>query len=372
MSLALADPEVLDLFAGPGGWDEGLRILDPDFAARTVGVEWDEAACATAEAAGHRRVCADMRSSRPVLGRYKGIIASPPCQGFSIAGLRLGAEDAGRILRHIRRVLGAGRWLKPSLAAWHDDKSELVLEPLRWVLGVMPEWSCWEQVPGVLPIWEAAAEVLRAAGYSVWTGIITSERYGVPQTRRRAVLIASRTREVHEPIATHSRFYTRDRDRLDEGVLPWVSMADALAWGMTERPSMTVTAGGTRSGGAEPFGNGARQGMLRELHAGKWQMATGTRPRSSVRHADEPAPTFAFGHDAASHVWTPAGMTPVEVVAWKLNQADVNVRVTVQEAGILQSFPADYPWWGRQGKQYEQVGNAVPPLMATAVLSVVL
>ena len=36
---------------------------------------------------------------------------------------------------------------------------------------------------------------------------------------------------------------------LDPGVLPWVSMEQALGWGMTERPNMSVTGGGTGAGG---------------------------------------------------------------------------------------------------------------------------
>ena len=359
-------PRIIDRFAGPGGWDEGLRMIG-----RTdvIGIEWDASACETARANGHARVQADVALLDPedfVAEHLAGVapeggIDSPPCQGFSAAGKGLGRGDTPHVLSAVARI-GAGERvdlvLKELCAQCADPRTALVLEPLRWALALRPAWLAWEQVPAVLPLWEACAEILRGAGWSVWTGMLQAEQYGVPQTRKRAVLTASRHRAVGRPVPTHSRFHVRDRTRLDPGVLPWVSMAQALGSGMTGRPSMTDTGGGSATGGAEPFGNAARQGMLRELGAGRWAMGDVRAANGTVRAIDEPSAALTASMDNGNFAWR-----------LRSNSEDgASTRVTIEQAAILQSFPPDYVWCGTKSAQYQQVGNAVPPLLAAHIL----
>src|SRR5690606_18173394 len=239
--------------------------------------------------------------------------------------------------------------------------------------GAPYEWLAFEQVPTVLPVWEAYADHLRAEGYSVATGVVHAEQYGVPQTRKRAILVARRDgREARLPAPTHSRYYPRTPRKLDEGVLPWVSMAEALgataqAWeaakrmgsGMVERhgqrpgrpldvPAFTIRAS---AGGMEPGGFYWRP-VVEVDGDTSW---TTRRPSPTVVGSFRPDVIAAPGYRKPGD--PPRQKTPG------------SVRVTHEEAATLQSFPPGYPWQGSSSKRYQQIGNAVPPLLARAILA---
>ncbi len=331
-----------DLFSGAGGWD--LAAAQLGIHAR--GVENMKEARATRDAAGLTTIHDDVWTFRPD-GKADGLIASPPCQTFSAAGKGSGRKALDDVLRLIDKDVPLYKSLLRSMAAdLGDERTALVLTPLHFALRGTYEWLAWEQVPTVLPVWEACAERLRRDGWHVWTGLLHAEQYGVPQTRKRAFLLASRHAPVAPPPPTHSRYYPRAFWKLDDDVLPWVSMSEALGWGLMRRPSPTVTGGGTETGGAEPIA--------------KWVERWTTRPDWAYHRPS----TTIVGSFKPEIVAAPGYRTTVS-----RQNAPNSVRVTVQEAGVLQSFPADFPWQGAKGKQFLQAGNAVPPGLALAALS---
>lgn len=309
------------------------------------------------------------------------LIASPPCQAWSMAGQRKGEQDIARVHALTAAIVGkpsrftlktnantrpnegehrkrpegltragdqpaptvdsfAQRWEIAADAPdeWADPRSRLVTEPIRWIKALRPTFVALEQVPPVLDYWHVVAGYLREWGYSTWAGILSAERYGVPQTRRRAILMASLAGPVHPPQPTHQEYRSGELQMTLEGeLLPWVSMAQALGWDSPEVPAPTVTGGGTDTGGAEVFGRGGRE----RIEKARW----------TTKRPDD--------YDAEGNYNGERSM-------------DNAVRVSVTEAAILQSFPPDYPWdaaGNSRSAQFQQIGNAVPPLLARAILS---
>ena len=157
-----------------------------------LAIETDEWACATSRAAGHECLQADVAALDPAsLGPVWGVIGSPPCQAYSSAGKGLGRQDKPLVIACAHELAAGNDSRQERLAQCRDSRSLLTVEPLRYVLALRPRWVALEQVPAVLELWSVFAELLAAHGYHTATGVLSAERYGVPQTRKRAFLIAS-------------------------------------------------------------------------------------------------------------------------------------------------------------------------------------
>lgn len=392
---------VVDPFAGPGGWSTGIRRLG----IHDIGIEVDPWACATRAAAGHRTIRADVRRMPldHLKGRVWGAVMSPPCQAFSSAG----KGEARAALAQLHRCIVAGDW------AGRGIPGAEILEVGRWAETLHPSWVACEQVPPALPLWRAYAARWRAMGWSVWAGLLCAADFGVPQTRTRAFLLAQTDgRPVHPPAPTHCR---GGSDSLFGALSPWVSMAEALGWTGQDTPARTLC--GERSPRwmyGDPDGTHGRtvvrtqnrQGNARErvdyersvdepapTVLGSWdngdtrwelnrrQQHDGTPVRPIG--IDEPAPTLSATAGAKSQwVW----QRPATTVAGDprlsgpgRNDPDEpgsqygenSVRLTIEEALVLQSFPADYPVQGTKTARFRQVGDAVPPLLAEHVVRAV-
>jgi len=193
---ALSAP-VLDIFAGHG-WGTACQVLGID----EIGIEIDRRACETRRNAGMRTVQGDTRDFDPrEWAGVEGLIASPPCQDFSVGGLRKGLDG---------------------------ERGKLVFEAMRYAEAIRPRWILFEQVPQVFDIFVSFAERLRELGYHTRVDIVRCETLGIPTVRKRVILSAHRDRPVRALDQTHSRFYPRNPQRMDAGMFPCVSMREAL------------------------------------------------------------------------------------------------------------------------------------------------
>lgn len=340
----------------------------------SIGVEWDEATCETRRAAGLltttvRNVAALGPCDDEVVAANV-LTGGPPCQSFSVAGNRKGHQAleqvkslATRLATHDDPIKFEKTWqdVKRKTDDMSDDRTGFVLQPLRWIMeaklkrGKAYDVVVLEQVPTVLPVWKHYAKLLRQVGYAAEAHVLHAEDFGVPQTRRRAVLIAQWDPEnVHRPVpfpdATHQR-YRKGATRLPEqnaperqedgslfavprkgkeSVRPWVAMQDVL----TDRPRDFEVVSNYGSGG-DPRNRGRRT-------------------------SDQPAATIT-GKVRRNRVFLLK-----ETKSGNKEIGEELERLTFEEAGLLQSFPRKYPW--RSTDVAQQIGNAIPPLLSLHIL----
>jgi DNA (cytosine-5)-methyltransferase 1 len=320
----------LDAFSGCGGLSLGLKRagfriagaieIDP-LAVETyrlnhaeVEAVWE---CDIRELTG-TRILEDLGLARGELDLLAGC---PPCQGFS----------SMTTLNGKRRVV--------------DDRNQLIEEFARLVDELRPKAVLMENVPGLAgdQRFKRLLKRLSGSGYDVDDGvrILDAADFGVPQHRRRLVLMASLAGKLK--FARSRRVRRSVRDAIG-GLGPAGRSGDPLH-DLPERRSESVAA----MIAAIPKNGGGRLDLPLEKQLACHRETTGFKDVYGRMAWDRPAPTITGGcHNPSKGRF----LHPRE-----------NRAITLREAALLQGFPRDYKFSTRRGKlaAAAMIGNALPP-----------
>lgn len=343
---ANGDPVVIaDLFAGCGGLSlgaaEACRALGLQ-AEHALAVELDDNAAAIfaknfpqsdlrarpieelVDGEVGARLTVRERRLRSDVGDIDLLIAGPPCQGHS------------DLNNHSRR---------------DDPKNALYLRALRFAEVARPRHLIIENVPGVahdrLGVVRTSVDVLTRLGYAVETVVLNADDFGVPQRRRRHVLVASRGTAAPT-----------------EGLTSLHAPTRPVSWAIDD---LEVGALG------DVFENPARHAAINfnrikylfdhdlyELPDAQRPDCHRLKPHSYLAvygrmHPDRPAPTITAGFGSTGqgrfvHPFEPRTLTP-------------------HEAARVQGFPDFFDFSACRGRRalQQMIGNAVPPRLAYAL-----
>ncbi len=374
--------KTIDLFCGAGGITEGFHqagyvcLYGNDVMPEAIQTFKFNHPDAIADCRAVEEVePAEIRESLDLKPGELDILAGgPPCQGFSI-------NAPERFL--------------------NDPRNRLFKYYESFLKEFQPKAFLFENVPGLLSLGDGRVfrqilKIFTGLGYSVTTKILFSAHYGVPQKRWRLILLGSRLGEVAPPEPTHlamgranfrgGRTMTfqlneSDRKRLPLAVtvseaigdLPRLEMGEGaeLIGYTTEAHSayagmMRNPAGVTYNHYAAKLSkqNAARMKYVKP--GGSWRDIPHELLPKGMQQARRSDHTQRYGR---LHPDGLAGtvMTKCDPHWGSVFLPDQDRALTVREAARFQSFPDTYQFLGSRVSQYEQVGNAVPVLMAKAI-----
>lgn len=377
----------IDLFAGAGGLSTGLASAGfkclyanevSSSYSKTLKANHSETFIETGDI---REI--DAGSVRVSLQIEKGALdllaGGPPCQGFSVNAPVRSAQD---------------------------KRNHLFRDYLRFVEEFEPKVVLIENVPGMVSFEQgetvrAILESLRALGYHVDVRIVYAAHYGVPQMRWRTVFVANRMGiepALFFPVPTHKasgrpNFTTKFNGRsliLNENQVNKYAMRDFVTVdeAISDLPEIENGSGSEvteyRTGPMSNFQEMCRanSGVLKNHKCARLGPANLARlphipPGGSWR--DIPFDILPKGMKRArrsDHTKRYGRLHPDGIGSTILTKCDPHwgtyihpsqQRVlSVREAARIQSFPDQVEFMGSMTEQYEQVGNAVPPLLAKA------
>ncbi|WP_435246025.1 DNA cytosine methyltransferase [Streptomyces sp. NRRL F-5630] len=370
---------VVDLFSGAGGFSAGFHAYRPHGSEPSpfrslAAVEMDAAAAATyaANFPGTHVSAVKIEDWDPT--PYEGvdvIMGGPPCQGFS----GLNRDD-----------------LKKKPPKSEDPRNQLWREYVRVVQAIKPKIFVVENVdrflrsPEYVALSAATEDDGPLADYHLTEKVLNAADYGVPQARRRAIVIATR-KDLGEPLRHPAPTHSRTAEQLALGEAerrPWVSVWDAV-FARTARVGLRKDLAARTS---EVLGTTLPGPFVgTDLHIGR-----NPTPLSLARY--EAIPPGGNRHDLVGQTRIINGEAVyLSTESWDNHRSgsgdvmgrlhkdrpSVTIRtefykpekgrylhptknrpITHWEAALIQGFPDNFKWHGSKIQIARQIGNAVP------------
>ena len=341
---------ILDLFSGAGGFSYGME-MNKHFET-AVATDFNEKALATFShnMPNTKTICGDITNEKVKMqiietSKKLGvnmIIGGPPCQGFSLKGKKLGLNDPRNYL--FKEYLNIVNELQPNV---------FVIENVKAILSTSAGWFKNQIIDEV-----------KKMGYFVEYGVLTATDFGVPQTRQRAIFICCKDKAIQLPVPNCKNIVTV-RDAISDLAYLNASEGNDISEYKTKPESKYQEL--MRKNSAMLFNHKASKHAKIAIEKLKMIPAEGGKEylpeemRGRQRFSgtwgrlkwDNPSPTIDTRFDACSNGTN--------------NHPFLNRAITPREAARLQSLDDKFMFIGSKFYIRQQIGNAVPPLMAKAI-----
>ncbi|NEQ97237.1 MAG: DNA cytosine methyltransferase [Cyanothece sp. SIO2G6] len=329
----------IDLFAGAGGLSSGLvaegfkvvvAVENDPTAAKSYGLNHPD----TAMVVDDIRNCTGpqlLKTAGLKAGELDLLTGCPPCQGFST-------------LRTKRRTVQAT-----------DSRNDLIAEVLRLARSIRPRAVILENVPGLASNkrFSDFQRGLHKAGYRFRYSILNAADFGLPQRRKRLVLVALKGREIPENWSYGFKVPKTVRATIED--LPKAGKSGDRLHDFPEKrtPAMMARIKAT------PKDGGSRRDIPDDMQCPCHSRSDGYKDVYGRMAWKDVAPTITGGCINPSR--------------GRFLHPEEDRAITLREAALLQTFPWEYQFCLDRGKDHvaRQIGNAFPPDLIKPIAKVI-
>jgi len=335
--------KAISLFSGAGGLDVGFKKAGFNIVWAN---DFDKDACETYNLnIGNHVHCEDINLLKSALYRniqsVDIVFGGPPCQGFSVAG-KMDPHDPRS--QHIWTFAEIVKKCQPKAFLMENVKA----------LGQLKKWE---------PLREELLQAFREAGYMVNFVILNSSEFNVPQARERVFFIGFKGNSTIIPDLMKMIQPYKSKSPTVREALAILDKAGTGNNKSTCKAKITITPNPIMR--KSPYAGMLFNGLGRPV---KIDGYCATLPATMGGNKTPIIDDDALYNEKENwienyHKSLIEGAEPLPY-----QEAPKRLRrLTLQEAGILQTFPIDYQFYGSQSSVFKQIGNAVPCNLAYAV-----